>query len=42
MRNKTRHELLDELYEIGSSKIEKEFSLERVLTQLRQLKVIMK
>jgi hypothetical protein len=29
---KTRHELLDELYEIGSSKIEKEFSLERVLT----------
>jgi hypothetical protein len=40
--NSTLNPCLDELYEIGSSKIEKEFSLERVLTQLRQLKVIMK
>lgn len=34
--------MLDKIYEIGNEKVEKEFSLERVLIQLRRLKVLMK
>ena len=34
--------MLEEIYQKGNEKIEKEFSLERVLVQLRSLKALLK
>ena len=39
---KTRIEYLTYIYEKGSERVQKEFSVERLLTQLREIKVFLK